>query len=359
MAAKLKALGVTRIKGGFKVNETYLPVVARIDPEQPDQVGYNPGVSGLALNFNRVHFEWKRANGDYSVTMEGRTEKYRPAVAMAAMQIRDRNAPIYTYEDRGGRDNWTVARGALGKGGSRWLPVRKPGLYAGEVFATLARAQGIKVGRPEIVDKVPAGAEVLVARSSGPLLGILRDMLKFSTNLTAEMVGLAASVKRVGQVADLRASAAEMNRWAVAALGMKAPALVDHSGLGDDSRMTVLDMARALVKMHGSELRPILKPFLMRDGEGKVLRDHPVQVDAKTGTLNFVSGLAGYITAEDGREMVFAIFAADMDIRAGISRAERERPPGGRTWNRKAKRVQQALIERWDVLYGSEGTEGG
>ncbi len=359
MAAKLKALGVTRVKGGFKIYEGYLPVLPRIDPEQPDQVGYNPGVSGLALNFNRVHFEWKRANGDYSVTMQGRTEKYRPAVAMAAMQIRDRKAPIYTYEDRGGRDNWTVARSALGKGGWRWLPVRKPGLYAGEVFTALAYAQGIRLGRPEIVDAVPAGSEVLVARSSGPLLGILRDMLKFSTNLTAEMVGLAASVKRLGKVQDLRASAAEMNRWAQAELGMTAPALVDHSGLGDDSRLTVLDMARALVKVHGSELRPILKPFLMRDAEGKVLRDHPVQVDAKTGTLNFVSGLAGYITAEDGRDMVFAIFAADMKIRAGISRAERERPPGGRTWNRKAKRVQQALIERWDVLYGGESGEGG
>ena len=106
-------------------------------------------------------------------------------------------------------------------------------------------------------------------------------------------------------------------------------------------------------------LRPILKQVVMRDKEGKPLRDHPVRVDAKTGTLNFVSGLAGYMTAEDGREMVFAIFAADMDIRAGISRAERERPPGGRTWNRKAKRVQQALIERWDALYGAEAVEGG
>ncbi|MBD3665898.1 D-alanyl-D-alanine carboxypeptidase/D-alanyl-D-alanine-endopeptidase [Sulfitobacter sp. TSTF-M16] len=354
MAAQLKAAGVRAVKGDFKVFEASLPVMRQIDPEQPDQVGYNPGVSGLALNFNRVHFEWKRGNNGYAVTMDGRTAKYRPEVAMAVMQVRDRKAPIYTYEDRAGRDNWTVARGALGKGGSRWLPVRKPGLYAGDVFATLAGSHGIRLGRPQVVDALPPG-EVIVTRKSIALRGILRGMLKYSTNLTAEMVGLAASTKRMGAVPNLRASAAEMNRWAIAALGMTAPKLVDHSGLGDDSTMTTLDMARALVKAHEGGLRPILKPIAMRDTKGRPVKEHPVTVDAKTGTLNFVSGLAGYMTVPDGRVLAFAILAANPAERAKIRRADRERPPGTRTWNRRAKRVQQALIERWATLYGAEG----
>ena len=352
MAAQLKAAGIIGVKGGFKVFEASLPVLRQIDREQPDHVGYNPGVSGLALNFNRVHFEWKRASSGYTVTMDGRSGKYRPAVAMAAMKVRDRSTPIYTYEDRAGRDNWTVAKGALGKGGSRWLPVRKPGLYAGDVFATLAGAHGIRLGKPQIVEKLPRG-EAVVTHVSEPLQGILRGMLKYSTNLTAEMVGLAASTKRLGQVGNLRASAAEMNRWAISALGMSAPKLVDHSGLGDDSQMTALDMARALIKMHESPLRPILKRIAMRDKKGRPVKSHPLVVDAKTGTLNFVSGLAGYLTAPDGRVMAFAILAADAGERAKISRAERERPPGARTWNRRAKRVQQALMERWGVLYGT------
>ena len=352
MAAGLKEAGIIGVKGKFKVFEGRLPVVPRIDPEQPDHVGYNPGVSGIALNFNRVHFEWKRASGKYSVTMEGRTEKYRPAVGMAVMKVRDRSTPIYTYEDAAGRDNWTVARGALGRGGARWLPVRKPGLYAGDVFATLAGAQGIRLGKPEVVQELPVG-ENLVTHKSAPLWIILRDMLRFSTNLTAEMVGLAASTKRLGQVADLRASADEMNRWAIETLGMKAPKLVDHSGLGDDSQMTALDMARGLMKAHQSPLRQILKRIAMRDAKGRPLQSHPLEVVAKTGTLNFVSGLAGYVTAPDGREMAFAILAADIGARSKISRADREGPPGARTYNKRAKRVQQALMERWGVLYGT------
>ncbi len=352
MAADLKAAGIIGVKGGFKIYEGALPTMPRIDPEQPDQVGYNPGVSGLALNYNRVHFEWKRANGKYSVTMEGRSARYRPAVRMAAMQLRDRAAPVYTYEDQGGVDVWTVARGALGSGGARWLPVRKPGLYAGEVFASVAGSHGIRLKAPELVESLPKG-ETLVRHQSADLRRILRDMLKWSTNLTAEMVGLAATRARDGKPDSLRASADAMNAWARHSLGMQSVALVDHSGLGDDSRLTAADMVTALVKVHGSGLREILKPIALRDEKYRVVKDHPIKVDAKTGTLNFVSALAGYLTSPDGTVMAFAIFAADQDIRATISRAEREGPPGGKAWNGRAKRMQQALLERWGVLYGA------
>lgn len=352
MAANLKAAGIIGVKGGFKVFEAGLPVLARIDPKQPDQVGYNPGVSGLALNYNRVHFEWKRASGNYTVTMEGRTERYRPAVQMASMTIRDRSAPVYSYEERNGKDVWSVARGALGNSGSRWLPVRKPGLYAGEVFQTLAGSHGIRLGKPQIIDAVPAG-DVLVRHQSDNLRRILRDMLKWSTNLTAEMVGLAATVARGTKPASLQASAEQMNIWARANLGMQSAALVDHSGLCDDSRVTAAHMVTALIKVRDEGLRDILKPIAMRDEKRRVIKDHPIKVDAKTGTLNFVSTLAGYLTGPDGTEMAFAIFAADEGIRATLSRAEREGPPGGKAWNRRAKRMQQQLIERWGVLYGA------
>lgn len=352
MAADLKAAGIIGVKGEFRVYEGALPVVARIDPGQPDHVGYNPAVSGLALNYNRVHFEWRRANGNYSVSMDGRTAKLRPAVQMASMQIKDRSSPIYTYADSGTRDTWTVAKGALGKAGARWLPVRKPGLYAGDIFATLAGAQGIRLKKPKMIEGAPKG-EVLVTRYSIPLREILRDMLKYSTNLTAEMVGMAASRTKGMQAGDLKISAGMMNTWAAQNLGMTAPGLVDHSGLGDASRLSAQDMVKALVRMHGSDFRTILKPVFLRDRKGRPQKDHPIKVDAKTGTLNFVSALAGYLTGPDGTVMAFAIFAGDLDARAKIPRQDREAPRGAKGWNGRAKRVQLQLIERWGILYGA------
>ncbi|QBF30288.1 D-alanyl-D-alanine carboxypeptidase/D-alanyl-D-alanine-endopeptidase [Thalassococcus sp. S3] len=354
MARALKEAGVREVRGTFRVYEGALPFVPTIDAGQPDHVGYSPAVTGIALNFNRVHFEWKRAQGGYSVAMDARTERYRPEVAMARMRIAGRDLPVYTYADQNGVDTWTVARGALGNGGARWLPVRRPADYAGDVFRTFARSHGIVLDKARVSRALPAGSTVLVQHRSEPLRVILKDMLRFSNNLTAEMVGMSASVAMGRKPGSLKASAQAMSRWAGQSLGMTSASLVDHSGLGDASRMSASELVTALVQVRKRGiLRPILKPFTLRDDQGRVIRNHPIKVDAKTGTLNFVSGLGGFMTAADGTELAFAIFTADTAIRSRIKRADRERPPGARTWNRRSKKLQQKLIERWGALYGS------
>jgi D-alanyl-D-alanine carboxypeptidase/D-alanyl-D-alanine-endopeptidase (penicillin-binding protein 4) len=118
MAAGLKRAGVREVTGKFKVNASALPYVKSIDNSQPDHVGYSPAVSGLNLNFNRVHFEWKRiggVGGKYEIMMDARTEKYRPRVSIAKMRVVNREQPVYGYKSANGVDNWTVARRALGR----------------------------------------------------------------------------------------------------------------------------------------------------------------------------------------------------------------------------------------------------
>lgn len=353
LALRMKEAGVREVRGAFRVFEGPVASLRSIDPGQPDHVGYNPAIAGIALNFNRVHFEWSRQSNGYRVTMDARAGKYRPAVEVARMEVVDRAGPVYTYSDRQGRDEWTVARGALGREGARWLPVRRPGLYAGEVFATLSRSNGIVLKAPEVTRRAPQGVEVARIESA-PLVDILRGMLKHSTNITAEMVGLAASYVRAGSARSLPASAAEMNRWAIEMLGMQSPALRDHSGLSGDSRISALDMVKGLAAVgRAAQLRPILKPVVMRDAQGRPDKSHPVKVAAKTGTLNFVSGLAGYITATDDRELVFAIFTADIQRREAIPRAEREAPPGARPWARRSRGLQRALLSRWGTSLDS------
>lgn len=352
LAAQLKAAGIREVRGRFRVYDGALPRIDRIDAGQPDHVGYNPAISGIALNFNRVHFEWRRGSNGYGITMDARTSKYRPDVSMSRMRVADRDLPVYTFKASPKRDEWTVSRRALGRGGARWLPVRLPGLYAGDVFRTMARANGIVLPGAETISRLPSGT-VVAQHQSAPLEAILRDMLKFSNNLIAEMVGLAATAARKGKPSSLRASASEMSRWAGAGLGMSKAKLVDHSGLGDASRMTADEMCLALVKVRSAGYRAMLKPFAMRDAKGKTVKGHPVKVNAKTGTLNFVSSLAGYMTTPNGTELAFAIFAADEATRSRIKKANREAPRGAKGWNRRAKVLQSALIERWSKLYSS------
>ncbi|MFQ6549357.1 D-alanyl-D-alanine carboxypeptidase/D-alanyl-D-alanine-endopeptidase [Aestuariibius sp. 2305UL40-4] len=352
-AEALKDRGIRRVTGDLVIWAGALPYVAMIDPSQPVYVGYSPSVSGLNLNFNRVHFQWQRNGTDYDITMDARTERYRPEVAMSRMQIVDRRTPVYTYEDREGADLWTVRRGALGASGSRWLPVRKPVLYAGEVFRVLLRGQGITIGGTIAEAAERPEGPVLAERTSPALRVILRDMLRYSTNLTAEVVGMTATAAAGSIPADLRQSGREMARWAAARYGVGSR-FVDHSGLGDGSALSAVEMVRIL---NGSgadgALRPILRTIPMRDANRNIIQGHPVAVQAKTGTLNFVSTLAGFCDAVDGRDLTFAIFTADMGRRAGLSRAERERPEGGQSWARRSRNLQQRLLQRWGVVHAT------
>lgn len=353
LAKKLKEAGIFEVTGNFLVWGGALPFSPEIDPEQPAQVGYNPAVSGLNLNFNRVHFEWRQAGADYTVTMDARSAAHRPDVRVARMSVVARDVPVYTYSDANGRDNWTVARGALGSGGARWLPVRKPETYAAEVFQTFARSHGIDLKAPVIVSDLPEGVE-LARVESAPLAELLEDMLKYSTNLTAEIVGMAATAARVGAPESIATSARAMNSWMETSLGLGDIALVDHSGLGDRSRVSAQTMAKALhILRQRLGIKGLMKGFAMYDENGKRVEDHPITVSAKTGTLNFVSGLAGFADFPDGNEVTFAIFCADLARRATLSEAERERPEGGAAWNRRAKSLQQALIERWGIMYSA------
>lgn len=348
MAGRLKTAGLREVRGKLKVYGRALPTIAEIDGTQPLQVGYNPGISGLNLNFNRVYLEWKRAGSGYTVTMDARTEKVRPAVGFVRTQIADRGAPIFTYSNSAGRENWTVARKALGKGGGRWLPVRNPSIYAGDVLQTVARSHGIKLSFPELTSTKPKGS-VLAEHLSVDLTKICKDMLKFSTNLTAEVVGLSAS-----RANGLGASGSAMSTWAAGRFGTKKARFVDHSGLGDRTKLTAQEMVKALTgKGAMQRLGPILKDIAVRDVDGRVVQNSPMSIVAKTGTLNFVSGLAGYIQTPDGRDLAFAVFASDLPRRRALAKQDREQPRGARSWNGRAKKLQQQLIRRWSVVHSS------
>ena len=348
MAVLLAAAGVRGISGRYLVYAGDLPAIPEISTDQPDYVGYNPAIGGLNLNFNRVNFEWKRVSGTYSVTMDARGERFLPLVDMARIKIVQRESPLFTYQTGDGVDRWTVAQAALGKGGSRWLPVRHPAEYTAEVFRTLCVAQGISMPEAAMTGTRPVG-KVLVDNRSDGLDIVLRDMLKFSTNLTAEVMGLSST-----HAQGLAASGQSMTDWAQKTYGVSG-VYANHSGLGGATRISAGDMVKTLVRARGTVSGQILPSLLrdvgLRDAKGKEIKDSPVRVRAKSGTLNFVSGLAGYIQPPKGPELVFAIFAGDTARRDRLKEYEREQPEGGEAWTKRARRLQGQLISRWAGMY--------
>lgn len=349
MAADLKAAGVRQVKGRYRYWEGALPARAAIDDGQLPQLSYNPALSGLNLNFNRVYFSWSRSGSHYALTLEARSRRRRPQVSMAHIDVTDAVGGPYTFRQQGGVDRWTIARSSLGNRGGRWLPVRQPGAYAADVLRTLAASQGITLGAPSAMRHRPGGT-ALVTHQSAPLTKILHDMLKYSTNVTAELVGLSASVARAGRIGSTEESAAAMTAWLASSLGVRAH-FVDHSGLGAASRISPNAMVAVLSGPGvADKLTPLLKPITLLDRRGRALSQQPARVMAKTGTLNYVSNLAGYMQTARGQSMAFAIFSSDLQARAALGDSDSEVPPGVRSWTGRARRLEQTLLRGWSAL---------
>jgi len=350
LAVALREAGLIEVTGRLLVWSGALPRGDRIDSEQPEHVSYNPAFCGLNLNFNRVHFEWKPNIDGVNITMQARGLRFSPSTNIARMAIVERKAPVFDYR-RGARfDRWSVARWALGKkNGARWLPVRFPALYSGDVFRTLARSNGIVLPSPELVSDRPVG-RMIASINSDPLPEILADMMKYSTNLTAEATGLSSSLANGVPVANLLGSGSRMAGWVETRFGVKGAMFRDHSGLGYGS---VID-AKGMVDIirQNPQIARMMKPLNVPDPGRKdraILEN--VSAVAKTGTLNFVSSLTGFITTKNQRSLAFAIFTADTKRRDAIPPAERERPPGARGWARKSRRLQKSLLGTWATTF--------
>ena len=313
-----------------------LPQVEEIAPGQAAHLAYNPSISGMILNYNRVYLGW-RCEADCTLDLQARGSAQSPRAWTISAGTKSGGGFGHSIAE--GREHWQVPRAGLGRSGSRWLPVRRPEAYAGDVFQTLARAQGLPLPAPEVAHMPPAGVEI-ARLDSAPLTVLLRGMLEHSTNLTAEVVGLAAS----GAMSQAD-SARTMGEW-LAGLGITGAVVADHSGMSPQNRISAQALARLLARSQArAALRPLLNSDPLREVLGEAAQGHgrngaPL-VQAKTGTLNFVSCLAGYAAAE-GREIAFAALMADEPRLAATT--GQDWPQGSLAWVKRAKLLQRDLV---------------
>ena len=171
-------------------------------------------------------------------------------------------------------------------------------------------------------------------------------MLRYSTNLTAEVVGMAASAADGATPASLADSAGEMNIW----LGRRSAGggrgwSTIRACRGCRASGPRTWSARWCGPGRQAPLASLLRPFPVEEAAV------PLSVSAKTGTLNFVCALTGYLTTATGRELAFAILTSDLERRATLTEAERDSPPGGKAWAGRSRALQRRLLAGWAVTH--------
>jgi D-alanyl-D-alanine carboxypeptidase/D-alanyl-D-alanine-endopeptidase (penicillin-binding protein 4) len=356
-AARARAAAAT---GAFRVDPGPGPVAPMIDAGMRAEAAYNPSVGALNLNYNRVLLEWSRKGGGLTARLAAHAERWSPDVASVALSLEPADCGCPDFDHRAGppAETWRVRSAALAGDGSVWLPVRDPVPYAAEVFRAAAAARGLALP-PPVIGPAPAGGVVLARRESAPVVDLVEDMLRWSTNLTAEALGLAAA-RAIGAAPDgLAASGDAMAAWFAGYAGIPRGdpgfRFANHSGLSADSRVSPRRMAQALAAglrrpPPGIGLPDLLRPHPVDEAERRA--PPGTSVRAKTGTLDFARGLAGYLTTPSGRTLVFAYFANDLSRR----RPGEDRPDGAIPWRNRAVALERALLRHWAARFDRPAT---
>jgi D-alanyl-D-alanine carboxypeptidase/D-alanyl-D-alanine-endopeptidase (penicillin-binding protein 4) len=191
----------------------------------------------------------------------------------------------------------------------------------------LRRAQIETSGRVRI-GPTPSGTPLITSRTSPPLSEVIRAMGKASDNFTAEMVLKVLGAERARPGTTARGAEVLSEVLVTAGVPEGRATLVNGSGLFDGNLIAASHVTSLL--SHVYQTPSVRSEFLAhlsvagRDGTlGRRLTDLPAEgiVRAKTGTLNDVIALSGYVLGpEPGQAYAFSVLANGIRGRQGEAR---------------------------------------
>jgi len=180
--------------------------------------------------------------------------------------------------------------------------------YVGAAFRALWEAAGGSWSGKVREGHTPPGAIELLVHESPPLSEVVRDINKFSNNVMARQVFLTLGAPDADQGASPERSAQAVSAW-LAHAGLAMPGLVLENGCGLSRRERISADSLARLLRHaftGPRMPEFVAslPVAGLDGTMKNRSAAPGSAYVKTGLLEGVRALAGYVQSDSGRRYV-------------------------------------------------------
>ncbi len=186
--------------------------------------------------------------------------------------------------------------------------------YVSGVFAELWRQQGGLLHGGFMAGRVPRGARLLYQVHSRPLADILRSVDKYSNNVMGRLLVMTLGAVKAGVPGTTAKGLAVMRAW-LAHHDLHLPRLVLRNGVGLSraERITAAEVGRILRYAYNGRYMPEYVSSLPIAGIDGTLRYRflrsPVvgHLHGKTGTINGVDTLAGYLQRGGRRYIVVVL----------------------------------------------------
>lgn len=335
IADSIKASGVRRVKGRVVVDDTIFGG-ASLPPafEQKDtDEAYRCAVGGLTLDYGALAVSFKpSAIGQapkVSVAPDGNDVDW--VNQAKTVPGKEEKLTVAATPGPDGRTTITVTGtiGAENKGGLVRRRVEDPGLVTGHVLREALRRRGITVDDTAVVrGKAPEADEPLLSVASPTLQLLAKDCNEWSNNHMAEVFLLHVGAAAAGAPGTAAKGAAAV-RAMLAEAGVPEGSCVvrNGSGLYDAVRMSARQMTTFLRHVWSkADLRGPFLASLPVAGKSGTLRGRMKKtagagrVHAKTGTLDGVITLSGYVQARSGRWLAFSVLVNDLKAGAAVAR---------------------------------------
>lgn len=264
IARTLAEMGVWHITNIY-TDESYFPALVSVDGQGNSDNPYDAPPAPLAANFNTIYLQVDRQGV--------RSAEAETPITETAKRLGARMKP--------GRHRVNIGNSRLS------------GQYFAELLRANMRLQGLQVSGSISSATVPEGLQPYYRhRNSNTLETVLKSMLRYSTNFTANQLFLMLGAENHGAPASMdksrRAAMEKIN------LAFNWPGFEIHEGAGL-SRKNSISSSQMIQLLH--RFQP-WKDLLYSTVDG---------IAAKTGTLRGISSYAGYLD-QAGSSQPFALF---------------------------------------------------
>ncbi len=330
LAAEVAARGVRTIEGRLVLDTGYFDGVVEpqhFDEQPTERAGFRAPVASLGVGRSAITvIVVADPGGGATVTLEPDTGGYYTITKREVTSVNEGRTRL-RVETKAKRDHIEVeVTGTIRAGEGSWDLRRRvddPARFASAVFKRALADHGVTFKQRSIGSgTVPPTAKAIAVHDSQPLTDVLRFMNKSSDNYVAESV-----LKTLG--AETRATPGPAT-WADGLAAVKAYLATiglpggsyraeNGSGLFASTEVSAHQMVRLLAAAHKDyRIGPDLVSTLPIGGVDGTLAKrwlgHPARgrVRAKTGTLDKVVTIAGYLAADSGHPLAFAILLNDL-----------------------------------------------
>lgn len=337
----LKMLGIKKIDGNVVYDEGFLDTNYMIpgwDKQSDIDNGpsYFPPIGALSLNYNTVSLI---VGPGEAVGKAARTEFETPAgdyveidnhiATTAAGTKRSMRIEREVTDDTPAKLKFTLTgtMPADDEATHTYRTVVDPTAHFMAAFREMLGSQGITITGKHVRGKTPTDGNLLLEHRSEPLTQILMDMNKSSNNFMAETVLRTVGAEMYGLPGTSEKGLKAVGEY-LGTLGIKGTdyTAVNGSGLSRLTRLSPSQFTSLLLDMaHDSRVGHEFMASLAiagRDGTlGRRLSDDPGRLRGKTGTIDGVHCLVGYLEAGDGEMYAFSFLVND--IRGDSSQVKR------------------------------------